>query len=53
MGLYNNVGIEPAQVDPIPDTDSSSTNLMFYSERGGNVLSDGQKQILRRSAVLR
>ena len=53
MGLYNNVGIDPAHIDPIADTDSTSTNLMFYSELGGTVLSEGQKQILRRSAVLR
>ncbi|HEY5923606.1 MAG TPA: hypothetical protein VIV11_18120 [Kofleriaceae bacterium] len=53
MGLYNNVGIDPAAVDPIADTDMSSSNLMFYSELGGTFLSEGQKQILRRSAVLR
>ena len=53
MGLYDNVGLDPAHVDPIGDTDSSSANLMFYSELGGTFLSDGQKQILRRSAVLR
>jgi hypothetical protein len=53
MGLFDNVGIDPNQVDPIPDSDLSSTNLMFYSELGGTFLSEGQKQILRRSAVLR
>jgi hypothetical protein len=53
MGLYNNVGIETAHVDPISDSDSSAGNLMFYSELGGTFLSEGQKQILRRSAVLR
>jgi len=53
MGLYDNVGIEPDQLDPIPDTDGSSSNLMFYSELGGTFLSEGQKQIIRRSAVLR
>lgn len=53
MGLYDNVGIDTAHVDPIPDSDTSSANLMFYSELGGTYLSEGQKQILRRSAVLR
>lgn len=52
MGLYNNVDID-RHVDPIPDTDGSPNNLMFYSELGGTFLSEGQKQILRRSAVLR
>ena len=52
MGLYNNVDID-RRVDPIPDTDASPNNLMFYSELGGTFLSEGQKQILRRSAVLR
>jgi hypothetical protein len=59
MGLFDNVsidadvGLDTNQVDPIPDSDQSSSNLMFYSERGGTFLSEGQKQILRRSAVLR
>jgi hypothetical protein len=59
MGLFDNVsidanlGIDASQVDPIPDSDLSSSNLMFYSELGGTFLSEGQKQILRRSAVLR
>ena len=29
MGLYNNVEIDPTQVDPISDSDTSSANLMF------------------------
>ncbi|HEX5060280.1 MAG TPA: hypothetical protein VFV99_13020 [Kofleriaceae bacterium] len=53
MGLYDNTGLDPMQNDPIADTDMSSVNLMFYSELGGTYLSDGQRQILRRSAVLR
>jgi hypothetical protein len=53
MGLYDNVGIDPTHIDPIPDSDMSSSNLMFYSELGGTFLSEGQKQILRRSPVLR
>lgn len=53
MGLYDNVAIDPSQTDPIADSDTSNTNLMFYSELGGTFLSEGQKQILRKSAVLR
>jgi hypothetical protein len=53
MGLYDNVGFDPSHVDPIADSDTSMGNLMFYSERGGTFLSEGQKQVLRRSAVLR
>ncbi len=54
MGLYDNVGLDDDQVDPIADSDTSSANLMFYSEVGdGTFLSEGQQQILRRSAVLR
>jgi hypothetical protein len=53
MGLYDNVGIDPAQADPIEDSDTASSNLMFYSELGGADLSPGQRDILSRSAVLR
>ncbi len=53
MGLYDNVGIDPAQLDPISDSDGASSNLMFYSEFGGAELSPGQHDILTRSPVLR
>ena len=53
MGLYDNVEIDPSQTDPIGDSDTSSTNLMFYSELGGISLSSGQREILTRSPVLR
>lgn len=58
MGLYNNIEVDPADpfttyADPIPDSDSSSTNLMFYSELGGQELSEGQRYVLSRSPVLR
>ena len=53
MGLYDNVEIDPAQTDPIGDSDTSSSNLMFYSELGGISLSSGQREILTRSPVLR
>ena len=53
MGLYDNVEIDEVHTDPINDSDESSSNLMFYSELGGTDLSQGQRTILSRSAVLR
>lgn len=58
MGLYRNIEQDPLQPsemhsDPIGDSDTSSTNLMFPSELGGIDLSSGQADILGRSAVLR
>ena len=53
MGLYDNVELDNTQVDPIADSDTSATNLMFYSDRDGTDLSAGQQQILSRSVVLR
>ena len=57
MGLSHNVELEVAQHptwrDPITDSDDSSNNLMYFSERGGIALSAGQREILTRSAVLR
>ncbi len=57
MGLYHNIEAESSSLsprfDPIPDSDTSSNNLMFYSELGGLELSAGQRDILSRSAVLR
>jgi len=53
MGLYDNVELDPAQHDPISDSDGTSANLMFYSEFGGADLSQGQRDILSRSPVLR
>jgi hypothetical protein len=52
MGLYRNV--EPdGHEDPIPDSDDSTTNLMFYGEFGGTELSDGQAAVLRVNPVLK
>jgi hypothetical protein len=61
MGLFRNV--EPAPFgdleDPIPDSPGvddpagALDNLMYFSEFGGTQLSEGQKDILRRSGVLR
>ncbi len=58
MGLYNNIAVDPSEPsllrnDPIPDSDMSSGNLMFYSELGGSDLSEGQRYILSRNPVLR
>jgi len=59
MGLYHNVEVatpaHPTWIDPITDDDSDtpSSNLMFYSEFGGIDLSSGQREILTRSPVLR
>jgi hypothetical protein len=54
MGLYDNVDLD-GHPDPIGDDDAAdpSTNLMFYSDMGGVDLSDGQRDILGRSPVLR
>ena len=53
MGLYNNIELG-GQVDPIMDSEPTSTNLMYFSEAGGGTfLSSGQIKILGRSAVLR
>jgi hypothetical protein len=51
MGLYDNIDIDNT-VDPISDSDASSSNLMFYSDLGGTQLSQGQKTILSGSVVL-
>jgi hypothetical protein len=59
MGLYANVEIDatdpllPTYYDPIPDSDTSSTNLMFNSDLAGTELSDGQRFVLTRSPALR
>lgn len=58
MGLYNNVEADYSptstyQQDPIVDSDTTNANLMFYSEFGGVDLSEGQREILQKSAVLR
>ncbi|CAN5852629.1 hypothetical protein BH11MYX2_BH11MYX2_01310 [soil metagenome] len=65
MGLYHNVELEAddgehdAWRDGIDDTDADpdnrhpELNLMFFSDRGGEELSAGQREILSRSPVLR
>lgn len=52
MGLYHNLEMS-GNPDAIDDSDLSPENLMFYSELGGTALSPGQRDILRRSPVLR
>lgn len=45
IGLYRN--LEPdGYTDPIPDSDTSPDNLLFFSEFGGDQLSDGQRVVL-------
>ncbi|HEY4182858.1 MAG TPA: hypothetical protein VGM90_38810 [Kofleriaceae bacterium] len=61
MGLYHNVELEADDGqydtwhDGIDDDDSDTpeNNLMFFSDRGGEELSAGQREILSRSPVLR
>jgi hypothetical protein len=60
MGLYHNVEHTKSTLtgqawgDLINDTDESSMNLMYYSEKGGGTqLTNGQRDILTRSGVLR
>ena len=45
MGLFRNR--EPdGTADPIADSDTSPDNLMYFGDRGGTQLSEGQKQVL-------
>lgn len=57
MGLYDIVEADDPlnHHDPISEDTAlmPSSNLMFYSELGGTSLSDGQRDILSRSPVLR
>lgn len=54
MGLYHNAEVDNVHGDPIPDSTMSADNLMFFSEVAtGTELSDGQRDILMRSPVLR
>lgn len=54
MGLHHNVEPDARWHDPIDDSDTSPSNLMFYSElSNGTELSSGQRDILMRSAILR
>ncbi|MBA3503409.1 MAG: hypothetical protein M4D80_41750 [Myxococcota bacterium] len=53
MGLYHNVETNVLLRDQINDSNESHENLMFYSELGGSELSNGQRDILSRSAILR
>lgn len=52
LGLHRT--IEPDRhVDPIEDSDFDPSNLMHFSDLGGDELSDDQRAILRGSAALR
>lgn len=52
MGLSHNVEPDARWQDQISDSNVQPTNLMFYSERGGTELSNGQRDILSRSPIL-
>jgi hypothetical protein len=56
LGLSRTV--EPADggltlVDPVPDTDQRDTNLLHFSDDGGTDVTRGQRDVVRKSAVLR
>jgi hypothetical protein len=59
MGLFNTVEADFSATnttpqDLLPDTDPASmNNLLFFSEFGGEELSDGQRFVLTRSPALR
>lgn len=54
MGLHRNVEVDPRWRDQISDSNDSDANLMFYSElSNGTELSNGQRDILSRSPILR
>jgi hypothetical protein len=58
MGLHHNVELATDSNhvhwrDQIEDSDDSENNLMFFSEFGGIDLSNGQREIMTRSGVLR
>jgi len=47
MGLFRNLQPDGVHPDTIPDSLADSTNLMYFGEFGGTVLSEGQKTVLR------
>jgi hypothetical protein len=51
MGLFPNRDLA-GHLDPIDDTAEESDNLMFFSERGGNKLTPGQRAVLIGSPIL-
>ena len=54
LGLYRNREPDPETADdPLVDSPTSEDNLMYWGERGGTALSFEQREIVRRSPVLR
>jgi len=52
MGLFDSIGPDGTP-DPIADSGAGSTNLMYFSEFGGTLLSPGQIEVLGKWAGLR
>ena len=52
LGLFRNREPDGA-LDPISDSDGSSSNLMFFSDTGASELSPGQQQVLQQNPGLR
>ncbi len=52
LGLFRNREPDGA-LDPISDSDSAATNLMFYGDLGGSTLSPGQQRVIRLNPGLR
>lgn len=54
MGLYRNRDPGPAfAVDPLVDSPTDNSNLMYWSSELGTELSNEQREVLRGSPVLR
>lgn len=51
LGLFPNLDSND-KTDPIDDTGTETTNLMFFSDQGGTFLTKGQRDILLASPVL-
>ncbi len=47
LGLFRNRQPDTGHPDTIPDSMPDSSNLMYFGEFGGTVLSEGQKKVLR------
>lgn len=52
LGLFHNVE-SSGRVDPLPDTNGSGQNLMYWEERGGNTISAQQGQVMRNDPKVR
>ena len=56
LGLFHNeeqdASQNPSHVDPLPDTSSSTNNLMYWNEQGGEELSVGQGFVMRNNSLV-